>query len=365
MSLGSAWRGKAGTPLRSVGEFGLIARLRALIDAALQDSGVASSPFITIGIGDDAASLRPNSGREILVTCDIQIAGRHFLPEWTPPRKVGERCIAVNASDIGAMGGIPRAAMVSLGLGPEVSVEDVEEIYRGMCSRLLGLGSQLIGGNVSAMPSGLFVDVTMLGEVEEGRAVRRNTAREGDLVWVTGAPGSAAAGLALLRSSAGTPLPADLVPLVEAYLSPQARAFEGRALGSSGAVSAMIDVSDGLIGDLAHLVEGRGLDVLLREEALPVGEGLKAAGAALGRPPESFPLEPSDDYELIFTTAPEEAENALAALRGASDVAAWPVGEIAAGTGRVLIEDLQGKRRTTVGRGWDHFQDAAGPAPAA
>jgi len=353
-----SWLGHAGTPLSAVGEFGLIARLRAIAEGRGGGSGVPGG-FVVVGIGDDAASVLPTPGHEILLTCDIQIAGRHFIPGWTSPRALGERCIAVNASDIGAMGGVPRAVIVSLAVGPEIAVEDLEELYRGMMDRVRRLDASLIGGNVSGLPSGLIVDVTMIGEVEQGRAVRRDTARAGDLVWVTGSPGSAAAGLALLQTGRGKGRAKgseDLGEFVEAYLSPAARAGEGRALGLSGAVSSMIDVSDGLIGDLTHMVEGREVGIVLREESLPIGEAFARAAAEIGRAPESLLLGPSDDYELIFTTAPEAAERALRELHLVSDVAAWPIGEVIEGAaGLVLLEDKQGHRRPAAARGWDHF----------
>jgi thiamine-monophosphate kinase len=349
-----AWRGSAGTPVSAIGEFGLIRRLRECI-AGVEEGHDPYSPFVVIGIGDDAAALSPTPGHQILVTCDIQVAGRHFIPAWITPRELGARCAAVNLSDIGAMGGLPRAAIVSLAIGPHVAVEDLEEVYRGMCGRFLDHGARLVGGNISGVAEGLVIDITLLGEVEAGGAVRRDTARPGDIVWVTGAPGSSAAGLALLQRFGGD-APAAFADMIAAYLRPQARAREGRALGTSGAVSAMIDVSDGLTGDLNHMVEGQAVGIVLREEALPIGDPLVAAAAEIGLAPIGLLLGASDDYELIFTAAPDGTEQAMRALRGVSDVAAWPIGEVIAGApGQVLLEDRQGRRHPAGARGWDHF----------
>jgi thiamine-monophosphate kinase len=355
MTTGNPWRGPSGTPISAVGEFGLIHRLRTVL-AEIERGHDPYDSYIVVGIGDDTAVLSPTSGQQTLVTCDIQVAGRHFVPAWTTPRELGMRCAAVNLSDIGAMGGLPRAAIVSLAIGPQIAVEDLEELYRGMGARLLEHGARLVGGNVSGLADGFVIDVTLLGEVESGGAVRRDTAAPGDIVWVTGAPGSSAAGLGLLQANGGARPPA-FEAMVHAYLRPTARPREGRALGTSGAVSAMIDLSDGLIGDLTHMVETRPIGIMLREEALPIGDPLVAAAAAIGRTPISLLLGASDDYELIFTTPPDKAEQAIRALRSVSDVAAWPIGEvIASAPGQVLIEDRQGRRHAAGARGWDHFE---------
>ena len=354
------WRGTSGTPVSAVGEFGLIARLRGVV-AESERERMPAGDFVGIGIGDDAAAFDPTPGHQTLVTCDIQVAGRHFVPAWTTPRDLGMRCAAVNLSDIGAMGGLPRAAVVSLAIGPQIAVEDLEELYRGLCDRLLDHEARIVGGNVSGLADGLVIDITLIGEVEAGRAVRRDTARPGDTVWVTGAPGTAAAGLALLQANGGI-APAGFDEIVAAYLRPEARAREGRALGASGSASAMIDLSDGLMGDLGHMVENRPLGVLLWEESLPIGDPLAAAAAEIGRAPISLLLGASDDYEVIFTTPPEQAEQAIRALRSVSDVAVWPIGEVIdRPAGQVLIEDGAGRRRAAGSRGWDHF--GAGSAP--
>ncbi|MBM3288508.1 MAG: thiamine-phosphate kinase [Candidatus Eisenbacteria bacterium] len=355
MTTEGAWLGRKGTSLSTVGEFGLIDRLKLIVERETRARGL-SSERLAIGIGDDAAAYRPDPDCEILVTCDIQVSGRHFVPSWISPRALGGRCIAVNVSDIGAMGGMPRAALVSLGLGPEIAVEDIEALYEGMMDRLLPLGTLLAGGNVSSLESGLIIDVTVIGEVEKGRAIRRDTARAGDIIWVTGYPGSAAAGLAILEARGGRPETGAIASLVEAYLQPAARPVEGRALGRSGAVTAMIDLSDGLIGDLRHMVEGPGIGALLRAESLPRSEPLREAAAILGRSAESLLFSPSDDYELLFTTRPEAAERAIGALREASTVPVWPIGEIIAeASGRILLEARDGSRREAQASGWDHF----------
>jgi thiamine-monophosphate kinase len=361
VTLGGPWRGHDGTSIGEIGEFGLISRLRSIAECD-RLRGEPPNEMLLLGIGDDAASLRSRAGREILITCDTQVAGRHFVPDWITPRALGERCITVSASDIAAMGGLARAALVSLAVGPETAVEDLEDMYRGMTAKLDQYHAALIGGNVSGFDSGLVIDITLIGEIERGRSVRRNTAQPGDLVWVTGSPGSASAGFALLKALGTKDIPCGLQDLVSAYLTPTARLREGRALGLSGAVTSMIDLSDGLIGDIAHMVEGRRAGIVLSADSLPIGEPLARAAAYLGRTPDSFLLGPSDDYELIFTTTPESAQQALKALRNVSDVPAWHIGEVLDGeAGSVLIADAKGSRTPAIGYGWNHFPESSTP----
>jgi thiamine-monophosphate kinase len=198
----------------------------------------------------------------------------------------------------------------------------------------------------------------MIGEVERGHSIRRNTGQPGDLLWVTGSPGSAAAGLAILKAHGPAGFPPAVADLVGAYLTPTARLREGRALGICGAVSSMIDLSDGLIGDIGHMIEGRQAGIVLLEESLPIGEPLGRAAALLGCTSESLILGPSDDYELIFTTSREGAESALKALHSVSDVPVWPIGYVIEdGAGTIQIENAEGNRRPPSSHGWNHFSN--------
>jgi thiamine-monophosphate kinase len=249
-----------------------------------------------------------------------------------------------------------------LALGPEPAVEDVDELYRGMSQALAEHSTVLVGGNISGLFTGIVIDMTLIGEVETGSAVRRDTAQVGDLIWVTGFPGSAATGLQLLHAGVAAEERKRWKIFLDAYLDPAPRVREGRALGLSKAVSSMIDVSDGLIGDLYHMVENREVGIVIREESLPLREELTDAAMELGRSPQSLLLGASDDYELIFSAAPKDAERALLELEKASSVAVWPIGEVVADApGQVLLVDRDGNRRPASARGWDHFQGGSTP----
>jgi thiamine-monophosphate kinase len=335
-----------------IGEFGLI----ELLSQQLGD-GATGAAGVSVGIGDDACVLAPTPGRELLVTCDSLVEGRHFLTEFCSPEDVGRRAAAVNLSDVGAMGGEPRAALVSLGLRPETPVSAVEALYRGLSAEFSPLGVAIAGGNCTAVPGPCFVDVTLLGEVGAGRAVRRSDARVGDAVLVTGHLGMGAAGLAVLQRL-GTAGGEDFPTLSEAYRRPRHRAQEGRELGSTGLLHAMIDISDGLLGDAGHLARASGVGVTLWVGRLPVHPELIGAAGRLGVDPLDWILGASDDYQLLFTCAQEDSETLVKRGSGVTGVPVTRIGKVGEEPG-VWLEDERGERHRAEG-GWDHFRKSSG-----
>lgn len=332
-----------------IGEFGLIRCLREL----LEREG-AKAAGVRMGIGDDAASFLPTPGYELLVTCDCIVEGRHFLPQHITPTDLGRRAMTLNISDIGAMGGSPLYALVSLGLKESTLVTDVEDLYRGFVAELNPFEASIIGGNLTKSAGGLFIDITLIGQVEEGKIVRRSTARPGDVVLVTGYPGRAAAGLhSLLNAREGDDLKED--PLVRAYNSPSHRAREGRAIARTGCATAMIDTSDGFLGDLGHICEESGVGAELLKESLPVDEDLRRRASALGMDPYALVLYDSDDYELIVTCSPNDVERILAAVAGTGKGPVTQVGTITEGVGNITLILPDGSRQSVGPSGWDHF----------
>ena len=334
--------------LTDVGEFGLIDRLAEI----LAKDGL-TVPEVALGLGDDAASIVPRADRELLVTCDILIAGRHFLPDRIKPYELGRRAMVQNISDIGAMGGRPLYALVSLGLPGETPVEYVAELYRGFLEELNPLEAVVIGGNITKSDQ-IILDVTLMGEVEKGRAVRRATARQGDAILVTGYPGQSAAGLEMLLKAAPEQ---DLSehPLVKAYQVPEHRAREGRAAALTGLVSAMIDTSDGLLGDLGHICQDSRLGARIIKSDLPVSENLKKAAKEQGRDPMEYILGASDDYELVMACAPEDASRICAAVATVSDTPVTEIGLFTSAEKGVRLEMPDGTSREVSPAGWDHF----------
>ena len=336
--------------ITDIGEFGLIRRIGDLVNK----EGVRSER-VTLGIGDDTASFVPRPGYELLVTCDCVVEGRHYLPGRISPLDLGRRAMMLNISDIGAMGGTPLYALISLGLKADILVQDVEEMYRGFLMELNPFGASIIGGNLTRSGNGMFIDITLIGEVEQGKGVRRSGARPGDVILVTGYPGQAAAGLQLLLDA-----PADSQilghPLVKIYTNPSHRARVGEATAKTGRVTAMIDTSDGFLGDLGHICEESGVGAELIKERLPVSDDLRKAALMLHQDPYDFCLGDSDDYELVITCRPQDAALLHSVVSQCCLVLMTEVGKITDAAGKITLLLPDGERRPVKRSGWDHFR---------
>ena len=332
-----------------IGEFGLIRRIQKF----LQEESV-QPPGVTLGIGDDTASFRARSGYDMLVTCDCLIEGRHYLPDHITPLDLGRRAMVVNISDIGAMGGRPLYALVSLGLKSDTPVADVEAMYHGFCMELNPFKASIIGGNLTKMEDIIFIDITLIGEVKQGKIMLRSTARVGDAILITGYPGQAAAGLHLLSRSQSTE---DLRehPLARAYIFPSHRAKEGWAIGQSGVATAMIDTSDGFLGDLGHICHESGVGAVLIQEKFPITKDLRQAAVQLEQDPNELFLQESDDYELIVTCPPDKVAMIRSAITEVSDVLVTEVGRITETVGDIQLMLPNGTQRRITPTGWDHF----------
>ncbi len=338
------------TPQRvaEVGEFGLIARIQAL----LEKEGARCSR-VSLGPGDDAAAFRPRPGFEVLVTCDCLVEGRHFLKDRIGPMDLGRRAMVMNISDIGAMGGVPVYALVSLGLQGDTPITWIDALYRGFLEELNPLQACIIGGNLTESAGGLFLDITLIGEIESPFLTRRSSARAGDVILVTGYPGQAAAGLKLLQSAAWRQWQQH--PVTAAYLRPPHRAREARRVARSGLASAMMDLSDGLVGDLGHICRAANVGGVLYEDRLPVSKPLEEASQALDCPVRSLVLGPSDDYELLLTCRPERVAEIRRLIQAAGPVPVHEVGRLTERPCRIGLAGADGRVRPVPGGGWDHF----------
>lgn len=339
----------------AIGEFGLIERIRGLLPPA-------RNAFL--GIGDDCAGLRPTAGRDLLLTTDLLVDRVDFTQQTITPFCLGRKAMAVNLSDIAAMGGLPRAALVTLALPPEAEIEFVDELYRGLQEEGARYAVEVIGGDLSAS-STLIIGVTLVGEVEPGKAVTRSGARPGERIWVTGRLGGSAAGLAALRAGfrlrdeqvevpfeVSAELKEAIRRAITRQLCPIPRVREGRALAQTGVASAMIDLSDGLALDLRHLCRESGISARIREDQIPVDPVASAIGRHLGEEPLTMALEGGEDFELLFTSSSEP----LDILRIFEDwIDVTEVGEVEeAGKGCLLVQP-SGEAVPLTG-GYDHFR---------
>jgi thiamine-monophosphate kinase len=333
-----------------IGEFGLIRRIGDLVN----QEGIRSGR-VTLGIGDDTASFVPRPGYELLVTCDCVVEGRHYLPGRISSLDLGRRAMALNISDIGAMGGKPLYALISLGLKADILVYDVEEMYRGFLRELNPFGASIIGGNLTKSGNGIFIDVTLIGEVEQGKGVRRSGASPGDSVLVTGCPGQAAAGLQLLLHA---PEDSNILghPLVKIYNTPSHRAQAGEAIARAGCATAMIDTSDGFLGDLGHICEESGVGAELFKDKLPLSEDLRKAALMLHQDPYDLFLGDSDDYELVITCRPQDVAALRSVMTQCCPVLLTEVGRITDEAGKITLLLPDGESRPVKRSGWDHFR---------
>jgi thiamine-monophosphate kinase len=298
-----------------------------------------------LAVGDDAALLTPRAGMQLVVSTDMLVAGNHFLPD-ADPEALGWKTLAVNVSDIAAMGAEPRWAWLALAL-PQADEGWLTAFARGLFACADAFSVDLAGGDTTRGP--LDLCVTLMGEVPAGTAVTRSGARAGDDVWITGWPGRAALGLAHLRGEVTLAVDAAAVCL-DALHRPQPRVAAGLAL--RGIASAMLDVSDGLLGDLRHILECSGVGAILMADALPFAP-LHATGATPAATRRCL-LTGGDDYELLFT-APAARRDAVSALAPRLSLPFTRIGQVSATAGELLIEESDG-RRTAPGRGgYDHF----------
>jgi thiamine-monophosphate kinase len=335
------------------GEDALVQAIRALTAAAGDEAGVR------VGIGDDCAVLEPRAGAALLATTDLLVEDVHFRRRWAEPADIGWKAIAVNLSDIAAMGGRPRWALVALACPEGTSVAEIEAFYEGALALGRAHDVTIVGGDTSASLAGWIVNVTLLGDAVQPRL--RSTARAGDAVAVTGALGRSAAGLAVLeRESAQGVSAAHLAEVTAAHLRPRPRVHEGEWLAAAGGVTAMMDVSDGLGIDLPRLLAESGAGAAVDVDRLPVDAATRAVAAALGADPTAWATGGGEDYELLLTCEPAALERLQRGLAEACGTRLTPIGEITAGA-RPVRWSSRG-HEVTVARGFEHF--AAG-RPAA
>jgi thiamine-monophosphate kinase len=288
-----------------------------------------------LGVGDDAALLQPRAGAEIAVSTDLLLEGRHFSA-GADPRTLGHKALAVNLSDMAAMGATPRWATLALSM-PVADEQWIEAFAAGLFALAERFGVDLVGGDT--VRGARSICICILGEVPAGQALRRSGARPGDDVWVSGELGGAA--LALARPG--------IAEVQRRLTEPEPRVALGERL--RGRASAAIDVSDGFAQDLGHLLERSGCGALVHYDLLP-----KCAAFARMAQPElerRCVLAGGDDYELVFT-APQEARAALAALASETGLALSRVGRIRDSAPALSVVDAQ-SREIAVGRGYDHF----------
>jgi thiamine-monophosphate kinase len=320
-----------------LGEFGLIDTIAGVIGKVSRDN-------LILGMGDDASAWSPGGSIQ-LGTTDVLVQDVHFTLDTAAWRDLGWKSLAINISDIAAMGGSPGYALVSLGLPPDTEVDDVVELCHGLVEVAAEFNVAVCGGNVSSAPV-VFISISLIGEAS-GSILTRSAASPGDKIAVTGCLGQAAAGLRMLQSKLEFN-PETATFLRRAHLNPYPRVAEGLILAQNG-VKAAIDLSDGLLGDLTHVCKASSVGAKVRIKDLPVHPLVKTAFAD-----ESINLALSggEDYELLYTARDDVMDRIKDLMPGPITV----IGEIVKDDpGKVTLVDEQGKAVDRAERGWDHF----------
>jgi thiamine-monophosphate kinase len=327
-----------------IGERALIARIKAR---------VSMPSWVVIGPGDDAAVIRPERGAFDVVTTDAQVEGVHFDRRFVPPDAIGHRALAVNLSDLAAMGAFPRAALLSLALPPTLDVGDFEQLLDGVLAVAAAHRVTLIGGNITQTSGPLTVDITAIGSARPRKILTRSGARPGDEVYVTGSLGEAAIGLQRLQAAArtGSSWPSD--SCVARYLRPEPRVRAGRLLGRTRAASSCMDVSDGLADCVRQVAEASGVGITIDAAAVPLSAEVRDAQTRRGRDPLEPALSGGDDYELFFTARPAHRGRLRAARQQLGDLPITRIGVVTKSR-ELLLRDEDGTRALPTA--YEHFK---------
>jgi len=331
--------------LKEVGEFGFI----DLINRGL----IHDSAKVIKGIGDDAAVLAPSGTNRLLLTTDMMVEEVHFSFRYATYRQVGHKALAVNLSDIAAMGGRPTHGVVSLAIPSGTEVENLQELYRGMAGLAARYGVNIVGGDTVKSANQLVINLALLGEVEQERVIFRSGAQVGDYIMVTGTLGDSAAGLHLCQHPEIPLRPEMAEVLRKRHLEPQARLDAAGLLAETGLVTAMNDISDGLAGEIREICQASGVGCSLEGKDIPLSEETRALGRITGYDPLQWALYGGEDFQLVFTVKPEGPE-VIQKIFATAGLGVAVIGRITSLHEGIKLDTGEGSRALESG-GYDHF----------
>lgn len=331
-----------GMELKEIGEFGLI--------DLLKEDTIHDPDTVVVGIGDDSAVLRPLPQRLQLVTADMLVEGVHFHLATSNANQLGHKAIAVNLSDIAAMGGTPRHAVISVALPAAIPVDFVLNLYQGMKDICRFHRVNIVGGDTVSSPSGLVINVTVIGDGSPDLVVCRSGAKAGDIIAVTNTLGNSGAGLDLLKLENWQQYDF-AAPLVEAHLTPWPQVRAGAMIAAAGAAS-MDDISDGLASELHEIAAASNVSVQIQASLVPLSPEVRHAADLFGKNPLDYALYGGEDFQLLFTMDPEQFRQLQASDIGAKAV---KIGEVfPPGQGVTMVRE-DGQIEKLYPRGYNHF----------
>jgi len=324
----------------SLGEHALIERITRRL---------AAPSWVVVGPGDDAAVLKPERGTLDVLTTDTQIEGVHFDRSFVPADAIGHRALAVNLSDLAAMGSRPRAALLSLALPDSLTVDVVDGLVDGLLALATTHQVALVGGNITRSPGPLMVDITAIGSVRPRRVLRRSGARAGDEVYVTGTIGDALVGLRQLRDRSDA-----TGGCVDRYLRPEPRVRAGALLGANRVATACIDLSDGLADGIRQLARASGVGVAIDLDSVPLSDEARASGHLDPLDAVTAAMTGGDDYELLFTVRPSHRGRLRGVRQAIGTLPLTRIGVVTRDTG--LVVRRPDGHTTELPVGYEHFR---------
>jgi len=325
--------------IKQIGEFGLIESIKKKI--------FAKDRQVLVNIGDDAAVIKSSPKRLLVFTTDTLVEKVHFNLRYFNFEQVGWKTMTANLSDIAAMGGLPKYALVTIGLPKFIESEDVLSLYRGINKIARRYDCKIIGGDTTLSPQNLFVTIALLGEVEPGLFVKRTGAQKGDMICVTGNLGESQAGLEYLKKYGRGNL-----PLVRKHLQPYPRIRQARILVRNLKINSMIDISDGLSSELFHLTRETNLGAVVYEDKLPLSPTCRKLASILNLSPLSLALSSGEEYELLFTIGKKEL-NKIDSIKRRVNLSI--IGEVVDQSKSIRLVQSSGKTRDLKKTGFVHF----------
>jgi thiamine-monophosphate kinase len=339
--------------IKEIGESGLIQRIADNYRSSHPYNYRSSHPSIISGIGEDAAALKISKQNILLTTCDLLLEDIHFNLSLTDSYHLGRKSLAVNLSDIAAMGGTPCFFLVSLAIQPHLSVKFIDDLYRGMMELADEFHTQLVGGDTNSSPNKLMIDITLLGEANPDHLLKRSGAQAGDSIFVTGTLGDAALGFFILETEKKLNRPLPLNTMTSKHLSPYPRIKEGKSIADNQLASAMIDISDGLLADLRRILTLSKAGATIWISQLPLSREFKHYQGQLKHNKIDFALKGGEDYELLFTS-PQTKEKELSRLSQELGVPINKIGEVNSSE-KIVVLDQNQKPYPVDDQGYDHF----------
>lgn len=329
--------------IKELGEFRFIDRIK--LDCLVRPEGVIKA------IDDDSCVFKIPENKVNLLTTDMLVENIHFLRDAIAPFTLGRKSIAVNISDIAAMGGVPGEAVISLAIPETVEVEYLDKFYGGMRSMCGEFQVNILGGDTTSSPQHLVINVALTGWAAQDEVLYRSGARPGDIIFLTGNIGSSAAGLDIVLSNREF---AGKQELLAAHFDPRPQVKEGRIIAGLKAAHSLIDVSDGVASDLGHICRQSGVGAVLEKDSIPVSETFKKYCAEFRVDSEKLSLHVGEDYVLLGTH-PEKSAGTLKAALESNGCKYFPIGRIIDGSG-ITLKLPDGSVRAIPDRGYDHFR---------